>query len=440
MNWKLSDSLKLSSITNFMRYNKFVSMDVDAAPEAQSVYHAMSHEDTISQELRLSGGGERMRWVGGVYYLNVNNKTQNGLEFPATSPFATSPLILGGPGPVDTVGFISLHTISTSAFGQVDIPLAEKWTLVAGGRYIKEKKNYSFYQGLYQAVDDRGINTAIYYADLFGFTPFRTSDNLWAGKLQLEYRPEKDVLWFLGVNRGSKAGGFNAQLQDGSPRLPLSQIPYKPENLTNYEGGLKSTFLDNRLRFNASLFYYDYKDYQAFLFQQSSGVVVNKDANMYGGEFEVAASPIQNLEVQVGVSLFHAKVKNLQLVGPAGTDPLYKDVKPSFAPEKQISALARYSWGLFGGRLAAQLDAHYASDFYHNLRNFEADHYPGYTLWNARLAWTNDNWEVAAFVENLTDKRYYAIGYDLATLCGCNENAFGRPRWPGVEVKYHFGK
>ncbi len=237
-----------------------------------------------------------------------------------------------------------------------------------------------------------------------------------------------------------KAGSFNAQLADGSPRIALSQIPYKPENLTNYEGGLKSTLLDNRLRFNASVFYYDYKDYQAFLFQQSSGVVVNKDANMYGGEFEVAASPIDNLEVQLGVSLFHAKVKDLQLFGPAGTTPLSKDVKPSFAPEKQLSALVRYSWELFGGKLSAQVDAHYSAEFYHNLRNFQADRYPGYTLMNARLGWSNDNWEVAAFVENLTDKRYYSIGYDLATLCGCNENAFGRPRWPGLEVRYRFGK
>jgi iron complex outermembrane receptor protein len=72
------------------------------------------------------------------------------------------------------------------------------------------------------------------------------------------------------------------------------------------------------------------------------------------------------------------------------------------------------------------------------LRNFQADHYPGYTIGNARLAWTNDNWEVAAYVQNFSDKRYYTIGYDLATLCGCNENAFGRPRWEGLDVRYRF--
>jgi iron complex outermembrane receptor protein len=322
----------------------------------------------------------------------------------------------------------------------LDWAFADQWTLVAGGRYVKEKKDYSFFQGVYQSTDDRIINSSVLYATLFPFHPFNTDDNLYAGKLQLEYRPLPDVLIYLGVNRGAKAGGFNAQLADGSPRLPLSGIPYKPENLTNYEGGVKSTFLDGKLRTNASVFYYSYKDYQAFLFEQSSGVVVNKDAFMRGGEFEVTASPISGLEVQVGVSGFQAIVKGLELQGPAGVAPIFQDVHPSFAPEKQVSALIRYSWPLAGGRIAAQIDTHYTSDFYHNLRNFEADHYPGYTISNARVAWTDEHWEVAAFVKNFTDKRYYTIGYDLATLCGCNENAFGPPIWPGVEVSYHFGK
>jgi len=440
LNWKLSDSLKLSSITTGMKYEKFVTMDVDAAPEAQSVFHAGSDEKTFSEELRVNGDMNKVKWVAGAYYLNVVNATQNGLEFPATSPFATNPLILGAPGPVDTIGDISLHTISTSVFGQADIPLIDKWTLVAGARYVKEKKNFSFFQGVYQATDDRIINSSVLYLTLFPYTPFHTDDNLWAGKVQIEYRPQEGMLWYLGVNRGSKAGGFNSQLADNSPRLPLDQIPYKPETLTSVEGGVKSTWLDGKLRVNAAVYHYNYKDYQAFLFQQSSGVVVNKDATNTGGELEITASPVKGLELQLGASVFNAKVKDLQLNGPAGVSPIFVDVKPSFAPEKQISFLVRYSWNLPKGRLSAQVDSHYSSDFYHNLRNFQADHYGGYTISNARLSWTYEEWEVAAYVQNFTDKRYYTIGYDLATLCGCNENAFGRPIWPGLEVKYHFGR
>ena len=388
----------------------------------------------------MNGDWDKTKWVAGLYYLNIENSTVNGLLFPAASPFATDPLILGAPGPIDTPGFISLHTISSSVFGQVDWALADRWTLVTGARAVKERKRYSFFQGVYQNVDDRLINTKTLYVPLFPFTPFSSDNTLWAGKLQLEFRPGKDQLAYVGINRGSKAGGFNAQLADGSPRLPLNQIPYRPEKLTNYEAGYKTTFLNGRARVNADVFHYDYKDYQAFLFQQSSGVVVNKDAEMTGTEIEGAANLTEHLESQLGISIFDAKVKNLQLAGPAGTTPLFINVKPSFAPEHQVFALLRYTWPLLQGHLAVQVDGHYTSYFYHNLRNFAADRYGGYTIGNARLSYLFGNWDVAVFVQNFTDKRYFTIGYDLATLCGCNENTFGPPITPGVEVRYKFGK
>ena len=389
--------------------------------------------------MRLSGNAANGgHWVTGLYYLNVLNATQSGLEFPAESPFATSPLILGAPGAIDTVGFIRLHTISSSVFGQVDWPLAERWTLVAGARAVKEKKHYSFVQGVYQATDDRIINTSVLYSTLFPYHTFATDDTLWAGKLQLEFRPQAQVLAYAGINRGAKAGGFNAQLADGSPRLPLDQIPYKPENLTNYEMGIKSTVLEGRSRLNASVYYYDYRGYQAFLYQLSSGVVVNKNAFIKGAELEAAADLPGGFESQFGVSTFEAVVKDLELAGPPGTDPLHRDVHPAYAPQLQLSALLRYGRDIAGGRLTAQVDAHYTGDFYHNLRNFSADHYPGYTLTNLRLAYASGPWEVAAYVQNLFDKHYYTIGFDLATLCGCNANALGRPRWAGASVRYRF--
>ena len=167
-----------------------------AAPESQSVFHSESHEDTYSEELRLNGDDGKVKWVTGVYFLDILNSTQNDLEFPASSPFATNPLILGAPGAVDTVGFINLHTISSSVFGQVDWSFADQWTLVGGGRYVKERKDYSFDQGVYQARDDRIINTSVQYATLFPYRPFNSDNNLYAGKLQLEYRPHTDLLWY----------------------------------------------------------------------------------------------------------------------------------------------------------------------------------------------------------------------------------------------------
>ena len=54
---------------------------------------------------------------------------------------------------------------------------------------------------------------------------------------------------------------------------------YEPESLLAYEVGFKSTLMDGRARLNGAAYYYDYDDYQAFVFVQSSGTVSNLQAN-----------------------------------------------------------------------------------------------------------------------------------------------------------------
>ena len=51
---------------------------------------------------------------------------------------------------------------------------------------------------------------------------------------------------------------------------------------------------------------------------------------------------------------------------------------------------------------------------------------------------SNADWETSLMVRNVTDERAGTIGFDLATLCGCNEVAYREPRWYGVSVRYNF--
>ena len=64
-------------------------MDVDAAPYAQSMFISQSDVDTFTEEFRLNGSTDRMSWVAGFYYLQIDNETNNGLSFEATSPFSS---------------------------------------------------------------------------------------------------------------------------------------------------------------------------------------------------------------------------------------------------------------------------------------------------------------------------------------------------------------
>ena len=70
----------------------------------------------------------------------------------------------------------------------------------------------------------------------------------------MEYKVDANKMLFAKVSSGYKAGGFDN----------LGQ--YNPESLLAYEIGTKNKFANNKLRLNASAFYYDYKDQQVTIF------------------------------------------------------------------------------------------------------------------------------------------------------------------------------
>jgi iron complex outermembrane receptor protein len=270
---------------------------------------------------------------------------------------------------------------------------------------------------------------------------------LWTGKVQFDWRPNDDVLLYAGVNRGVKAGSFNAPLigawNGAAVSLasrgldPNSFIPYKEEVLVAYEGGFKVNVWDNRARINGAAFYYDYSDYQAFLFTGIGGNVINADAENIGFELDMQVNPIDGLDAIFGVSWFDATVEDVPLrIGST----ILRDVDPTYAPEFQYSGLLRYQWPAFGGKLSVQGDASYSDEFFYNLRNYDADKFSSYVMVNTRLAWVSDDghWEGAFSVRNVTDTDAGILGFDLATACGCNEVSYQPPRWFGFNIRYNF--
>ena len=263
----------------------------------------------------------------------------------------------------------------------------------------------------------------------------KTSDTLWAGKVQLDYRPNEDWLLYAGINRGVKAGGFNAKLPDNQDFLDDDQIPYGEEVLTSYEVGFKSTLFDGTSQLNGSFYYYDYEDYQAFIFLSLSGIIVNNDAEVKGVELELLTRPIEGLDLILNASYLDAEVKDLQVASG-----VFRDTTPSFTPDVQWAGMLRYQWPqrLFGGSLALQASANYVSSFYHNIRNFDSQKFSGYVVGNARVSWTSadERWTGTVFVNNIADERYKNIGFDVSAVCGCAQESYGKPRWAGISIRY----
>jgi iron complex outermembrane receptor protein len=430
--WELSSGTNFTSVTDYKKYEKLLFIDVDAAPINQLTNYAGVDADSFTQEFRLDGETDRMRWVTGFFYLNIDSESDNGLKGPENS-------IIGTGFPIDIGVNAQLETNSYSLFGQIDYELGDTLSFTIGGRVIREEKDFDLGLGVYQSFGNDTVNvgdflpgTGITYDD-------DTSDTLWAGKLQLDWRPNDDLLLYAGINRGVKAGSFNAPLLGsyfGSGGD--AALPYDEEILTSYEGGFKATLGDGSTRLNGAIFYYDYEDYQAFLFVDVGGVVVNADAETYGAELELQTTPMDGLDLLFNVAYTDAEVKDIPLRFGTPLPPL--DVEPTYAPELQWTAMARYSWDGLGGLMAVQADVSYSDSFYYNLRNFSADEFDDYTMVNALISWesSDQRWTTTLAARNITDERAGIQGFDLATLCGCNEVSYRAPRFYSIGVRHNF--
>lgn len=456
--WDLTDSLTFTSITTYTEQEKRQSLDVDSGPAPQFIVANDSEHTWWTQEIRFNGTTDRSKWVAGFYFLNIDAQYTAGLTDTrggfnvfgsSPSPFGAGPAPFGGGTINADAGLISdLQTDSYSLFGQFDYDITDQITGIFGLRIIQEEKEFSYTNRLYPNLDDRTVDVnqapILLPPGIFPgsgntvefFPPHEesTSDTLWSGKIGLNWTPTDDLLVYGTVNRGVKAGSFNAPLLTF---LTPDQYGYNEEVLVSYELGFKSSVWDGKARFNGAFYYYDYSDYQIFQFIGTSGAVFNADAEYYGIELDMAANPFDNFDIMLGFSWIDATVEDVN-IAPGFS----QDVEPTFTPEYQASGLARYTWPalMAGGDLALQMDFNYASDSFYNINNFDTHKMESYVVGNARMTWyhPNEKMELQFFVNNLADEQYQNIGFELSTICGCDERSYGKPRWFGGRIRYSF--
>ena len=449
------DFATLVAVLNYSDQDKDTSLDVDAGPGPQFIVTGDSIIDWYTQEIRLEGDTDKYRWILGTYLMSIDaefsqnlSDTIGGINTFATlfGGFAGNPAAFGQFW--DTSFDAFLQTKSFSLFGQVDYDLTDKLMFSLGGRGIWEKKEYEFNSNFFINTRDATVEGLRSGDTPLGPTPFpyheeETDDFLWSGRVGLQYAHNDDLMLYANFNRGVKAGSCN------SPLLTFlfpEEYCYDEEILLAYEAGFKSTLMDGRARLNGSFFYYDYSDYQVFQFIGTSGAVYNADAEYYGGEVELFTNPIDNLDLILGIAYLDPTVKDVSVAAafePDGSiSRVIRDVEPSFTPEVQFNALGRYTWPLtgVGGSLALQVDGNYASSAYHNINNFDTHYMESYWRGNASLSWysADERIEVTGFIDNFSDSRNQNIGFELAAICGCDEQSFGWPRTYGVKLRYNY--
>ncbi|MET0164014.1 MAG: TonB-dependent receptor, partial [Vicinamibacterales bacterium] len=242
----------LKSIVAYRKVDTSSKLDLDGTPyEIFNVTFNESNVDQWTGELQASGLAldERLNWTVGAYYF-----TEDGVDQTAAQ---TVTAILGNRAASPSGSFI--ENDSYAGYAQGTYRLTDAWSLTAGLRYSSDERHKRQFQDIANPANP--ICPA-------GTTPrssgrceaaFKRTDSDWSYTFGLDYQFTPDILGYVKTSRGYRAGGFNTR---GGADLPGGGA-FGPETVTDYEVGLKSEFLDNRVRLNLAVYYSDYRDIQS---------------------------------------------------------------------------------------------------------------------------------------------------------------------------------
>ena len=317
-------------------------------------------------------------------------------------------------------------TSSAALFGQVSYNLAEEWRFTVGGRYTEETKEFD--------ISTSGLEP------LFGFLTENytvESEETWddfSGKLSIDYMGFDNVLLYLSVGEGFKSGAFNSLAPDADQAAQAID----PELAMQVELGVKSQWLDDRIRLNAVVFSIDYQDLQVFQTTDDQRIIVTNagQATSQGVELELIAKPLQGLDISASYSYLDATYDEYTT---SGSD--FSGNRLQRAPKNAYSISASYLMPLTDlGELAFRVDYLSQNKVYFNPSNAPLQVDEGYELVNARVAFEPEegNWELALWGKNLTDEQYAVFKNDLSFI-GTNSTAdiLGDPRTYGVTFTWN---
>lgn len=422
-------AVTFTSISDYLEVNKQTFYDTDQSPQQFFHYGADQYYDQFSQELRLNGESDKLKWVGGLYYLNMSGYYEQPLDFDF-GLFGGNPLCVGVDCTFedDATGwthFEPRYTIdveSWAVFAQGEIELSPVLSLTLGARYTHDKKTNHFeWTG--------STDTDPFVADIV-YDDAATFENV-AAKAQLDWRPADGTLLYASYTRGHKGGNWAAP---APAPFDTNDFPHDQEVLTSYEVGAKQELFGGDGSINVSAYYYDYSDYQAFSLQGIAQAIFNKDAEVYGGEIEFRAAPFNGLEVAANLAWVESKVKDVAL--PDGS--IVDREMPNAAPI-QLTGLARYSWDLLGGEMSLQASAKYMDGHYLTVLNEPINYQKSYATVDLRAGWLSPDgsYEISLYADNVTGTYYRIWSLDVSPL-SLGMNYPGPRSTYGARVRFNF--
>jgi len=393
---------------------------------------------TITQELRAAGAHEidqpwidTIDWVAGYFYSNIDRdygQTLNVPGFETLSGIPTAGIIAG----TDQLFFsrIPYDFKQEAIFAETTLSWAGLVHLTGGVRW------YTFHE-------DRTLNFDGIFADQTIGLEGSTSSDGFNGRGIISLTPTENIEVSYQVAEGFRLGGINDPLN-----LPICTPQdaqtfggfdtFSDERVLNHEIGVKTQFMGGRLTTNVAGFLTKIRDLQATLDAGtcSSRIVFNvPKAQSMGIEFELAASPIDNVDVQFAANYTDAELRSTVTSQPPVGPPvvvggLKKGRRLPTIPKFQLSAALTYtapaivkdmdgfatvSYQHVGSRWTqtGDQDPSFLNpvNLFTNVGNTSVSQLSfdpklsSYDLANIRLGVRNERWELAFYVNNLGDER-----------------------------------
>jgi iron complex outermembrane receptor protein len=432
LTWKLAEHYSLTAITGYLRYKGQYSIEVGDSPLAAQLLNDTWSQRQFTEELRLNGTSfDKLDWTAGLYYYD-QKAYFGGLKL--LSPGLASETLFTGNDPIPSK--------NKSAFLHAVYRLTNELSVIAGVRYTKEQKDYTF---------QRLNPYAPQFASYTPVGPLNNTTGTYSGnhtdyRAGLQYQWTDNIMTYAQYSTGFRGGGVNPR-----PFVVQQEVPFKPETLRAAELGIKSDLFDRRLRVNLAGFYNQYKD---ILFTDSTPTVVNGvtisannatpvnvgEAHIYGAEAEVEVHPFSGLQIDASAGYLKFKLTSINQVA-ARIQGVTLDTQEPYAPDRMANVGIQYSIPMgAAGSLVPRFDAQYQSSFFTDITNTALGHVAGRTLMNARLAWksANDDWETAFTVLNAGDKFYYINKVNAPNPTFITQGQPGAPRQWMVTLRRNF--
>ncbi len=481
---ELSGTTRLSWVTGWIDTDTDRLFDNDLLPE-HVIFREQTREGTsFSTELRLDMTGDSHDWTIGAMYARDKKEIDSNVQLGTTTvvngvdhagigslpPVALNsvfgrPFCLG----CSTDGF---ELTSIAVFTDVTWRLSDRFDFTLGGRYTSDDVTTTHYP-LGPSGAPRWPNDKVSTAEIGKDGTF--SDL--SPRIALSYDLAENATVYATVSRGYKAGGFSLG-RNGQDESAVIET-FEPEVLTNYEVGVKSELFDGRVRFNTAGFLLDWRDLQleTFFFLVPGDATSNVEltvnvqkARATGLEAELAALVTDQLTISAGIGVVDTEILSDDVARLSGN--LFVNLKGEplpRAPELTWNMTADYGFVLGSWDGWARLEWIYKDSQFSTIEDVtylqtsgvtiyrdpltredwiaqmpsRTDGYPFRTpkadIFNLRVGvHVNECWEVVAYVENVTDEKYFT---------GTGEN-FGfsgfrlrpHPRIWGVKANYRFGR